>query len=126
MTTPLRQFILKRGNLTASLGYTGANGELTFDTTVNSVRIHDGVTPGGKLIGGSAAVSSTPPAPNETAVGQLWWNIETGVTYIWVNDGNSYQWVSLATPIVFPPIGNIDMSQRLRAINQCDGYSGRW
>ena len=110
MSTPLRQIILKRGNLTVSRAYTGANGELTFDTTVNSVRIHDGHTPGGKLISGSSYVSETPPSPSETAVGQLWFNLQTGITYMWVDDGDSKQWVSLANPLIFPDHGDVNIN----------------
>ena len=46
------QVLLKRGNTTKSLAYTGPLGEPTMDTDLKSIRIHDGVTPGGYLIGG--------------------------------------------------------------------------
>jgi hypothetical protein len=46
------QVLLKRGNTTKSLAYTGPLGEPTMDTDLNSIRIHDGVTPGGHLISG--------------------------------------------------------------------------
>ena len=39
--------LLKRGNTTQSQGYTGPLGELTFDTDLNTVRVHNGSTPGG-------------------------------------------------------------------------------
>ena len=50
MTTPLRQFILKRGNTDISSTYTGPAGEITYDTTLNAVRVHDGITAGGNLM----------------------------------------------------------------------------
>ena len=50
MTTPLRQFILKRGNTAVSSTYTGPAGEITYDTTLNAVRVHDGITAGGNLM----------------------------------------------------------------------------
>ena len=32
--------------------------------------------------------------PNSPYIGDLWFNSETGVTYVWYNDGDSSQWVS--------------------------------
>lgn len=43
----VRQILLKRGNTTQSTGYTGPVGELTLDTDLDTVRVHDGVTAGG-------------------------------------------------------------------------------
>ena len=53
--TRVTQILLKRGNATISSTYTGARSELTHDTGSiglgpHSVRIHDGVTPGGTLL----------------------------------------------------------------------------
>jgi len=57
MTTPLRQFILKRGNTAVSSTYTGPAGEITYDTGLNAVRIHDGITPGGNLMPSGTLIS---------------------------------------------------------------------
>ena len=38
---------LKRGNSAFSSTYTGPIGEPTFDTDLNTIRVHDGATPGG-------------------------------------------------------------------------------
>ena len=43
----VRQILLKRGNTTQSTSYTGPVGELTLDTDLDTVRVHDGVTAGG-------------------------------------------------------------------------------
>jgi hypothetical protein len=43
------QIQLRRGNATQHASFTGAVGELTFDTTNNAVRVHDGATAGGYL-----------------------------------------------------------------------------
>jgi len=40
----------KRGNVTVNNTYTGANGEITIDTTNWNLRVHDGVTAGGYII----------------------------------------------------------------------------
>lgn len=58
MTTPLRQFILKRGNTTVSSTYTGPVGEITYDTGFNAVRIHDGITPGGNLMPSNGLITA--------------------------------------------------------------------
>jgi hypothetical protein len=50
MTVANIQILLKRGNTTASSAYTGPLGELTLDTTLKGLRIHDGVRAGGNLI----------------------------------------------------------------------------
>jgi hypothetical protein len=39
-----------RGSTKDSLIYTGLDGEITYDTDLKRLRIHDGVTPGGTLI----------------------------------------------------------------------------
>lgn len=38
---------LKRGNTSVSTAYTGVVGEITMDTTLKTIRVHDGVTVGG-------------------------------------------------------------------------------
>ena len=43
----------KRGNVTVNDTYTGANGEITIDTTNWNLRVHDGVTAGGYTIDSS-------------------------------------------------------------------------
>lgn len=41
-----------RGTTAQNDAFTGAQGELTMDTTTNELRVHDGITPGGHKIGG--------------------------------------------------------------------------
>jgi hypothetical protein len=45
-----RQILLKRGNLTVNNSYIGPIGEITLDTTLLTLRVHNGVTPGGVII----------------------------------------------------------------------------
>ena len=52
-TNYVRQILLKRGTTAQSLTYTGPVGEVTLDTDLDTLRIHDGVTPGGKMINSS-------------------------------------------------------------------------
>ena len=42
--------LLKRGNTTQSEAYTGPLGELTYDTDLRTIRVHDGSTVGGNVI----------------------------------------------------------------------------
>jgi hypothetical protein len=42
--------LLKRGNTTQSTAYTGPLGELTYDTDLRTIRVHDGITVGGNVI----------------------------------------------------------------------------
>ena len=49
---------LRRGNTTQNNSFTGAAGEISFDTTTNTLRIHDGSTAGGYQIV-SATASQT-------------------------------------------------------------------
>lgn len=58
--------------------------------------------------GGAAATyigDTPPPAP---VPGQLWWESDTGFTYIWYDDGNTQQWVAISaigatTPLTDAP-----------------------
>ena len=69
----------------------------------------DGLTYGRKdaawstVIGGASMLDGPPSAPLQN--GQLWYETDTGNTYVYYNDGNSSQWVqqsgSLAVPL--PP-----------------------
>lgn len=45
-----RQIQIRRGTATEHSGFTGVIGEVTMDTTNNTLRVHDGVTPGGNEI----------------------------------------------------------------------------
>ena len=45
------QVQLRRGTATQNNAFTGAIGELSFDTTNNQIRVHDGSTAGGFKIG---------------------------------------------------------------------------
>jgi hypothetical protein len=45
--TRVAQILLKRGNTTQSGSYVGPLGEVTLDTDLDTLRIHDGSTPGG-------------------------------------------------------------------------------
>lgn len=54
--TQSRQVQLRRGTAIQHETFIGAEGEVTVDTTNNSLRVHDGVTPGGHTVSGGAAL----------------------------------------------------------------------
>jgi hypothetical protein len=44
---------------------------------------------------GGILIGDTPPA--DPGLGQLWWESDTGNLYVWYDDGNSTQWVQVAS-----------------------------
>jgi len=63
-TTYNKQVLLKRGNTAVSSAYTGPVGEVTVDTDLDTIRVHDGITPGGHLAS-SSYMGLTPPVSPE-------------------------------------------------------------
>ena len=59
MTIETTHILLKRGNTSQSLTYTGPLGEVTVDTDLHSLRVHDGVTPGGNLVSSGTGPANT-------------------------------------------------------------------
>jgi len=97
----------------------GQRGEIFYDQQQNELRLYDGDTAGGyslqradlavaldlsnvdnddfknKAAAAGISASTTiddvpPPTPNQ---GELWFDIESGVLYVYYNDGTSSQWV---------------------------------
>ena len=62
------QVQLRRGTSTENDAFTGAQGELTFDTTNKRVRVHDGATAGGFELKTENAGGDTLFADNEKAI----------------------------------------------------------
>ena len=52
-----RQIQLRRGTSTEHETFTGAPGEVTVDTTANTLRVHDGQTPGGTELARAESVT---------------------------------------------------------------------
>jgi len=50
------QVQLRRGTATQHSTFTGAEGEVTYDTTNKKLKVHDGSTAGGNLVGGISHV----------------------------------------------------------------------
>ena len=79
------------GGFTAN-GSTGTSGQV-LTTTGSAVYWSAG--------GGGASVTISSTAPSSPSAGNMWYNTETGVLYIYYNDGDSSQWVA-STPASGP------------------------
>jgi hypothetical protein len=65
------QVQFRRGTTTQNNAFTGAVGELTYDTEIKTLRIHDGSTPGGGTV--VLTNSSSQTATNKTfSTGSVW------------------------------------------------------
>jgi len=62
------QLQIRRGSSAENDAFTGASGELTFDTTNNRVRVHDGATQGGYELKTETSGGDTLFADNEKAI----------------------------------------------------------
>ena len=74
------QVQFRRGTTTQNNAFTGAQGEITYDTDVKTLRLHDGTTPGG----GATLVNlaSTQTLTNKTlSTGSAWTGIAVGLGY---------------------------------------------
>ena len=66
---------------------------------------------------GGAVISDGPP-PGPLTPGQLWWEADSGNTYLWFDDGTSQQWIqqNIAAPISGMPSG-LTAETRNRIVN---------
>lgn len=74
------QVQFRRGTTTQNNAFTGANGELSVDTDVKTIRLHDGVTGGGASIMMNTTTAQT--ALNKTfSTGSVWTGNAVGLAY---------------------------------------------
>ena len=66
---------------------------------------------------GGAVISDGPP-PGPLTPGQLWWEADSGNTYLWYDDGSSQQWMqqNIAAPVTEMPSG-LTAETRNRVVN---------
>jgi len=82
------------------------NGDLYYDADQKTLVLYDGLIKGGIPLlradltnaksGLGVAVAQVPPSNSRS--GSLWFNTNTGVLYVYVDDGDSNQWVQPAMP----------------------------
>ena len=66
-----KQLQLRKGTATEHDTFTGANGEVTVDTTNKTLRVHDGITVGGKIVDDPTRdVTSQVSAATDTVAGK--------------------------------------------------------
>jgi len=70
----------KRGTTAQNNTYTGAIGEITVDTTLKQLRLHDGATAGGTTIGSSAVTVTTATNLAGGTAGQIPYQTAAGAT----------------------------------------------
>jgi len=58
-----RQIQIRRGNAAENDAFTGAIGEVTMDTTNNTLRVHDGITAGGTKLAKQSEIPTIPEIP---------------------------------------------------------------
>jgi hypothetical protein len=74
------QVQFRRGTTTQNNAFTGANGEISIDTDVKTIRLHDGVTGGGAAIMLNTTTAQT--ALNKTfSTGSVWTGTSVGLAY---------------------------------------------
>jgi hypothetical protein len=102
----------------------GLRGEIFFNENTGSLRLYNGVSGGSEVAladlsnvantdflnkavaagvgttgGGNVTVSVSSAVPSSPSNGNLWLNTNNGSLYVYINDGNSSQWVQPAVPI---------------------------
>ncbi len=73
---------------------TAATGLMRWNTTTSGVEIYNGSewTPAG---GSATTIATTAPTSPTPKSGDMWWDNENGELFIYYNDGDTSQWVSL-------------------------------
>lgn len=100
-----KQIQLRRGSTAEHENFIGATGEVTVDTDLNTLRVHDGTTPGGHIVRGAQLPDSADyvvesKAPS-TATNNMWYRkYKSG----WVEQGAYLGGVSAQTSkkVIFP------------------------
>jgi hypothetical protein len=108
----------------------GTRGEVFYDQTANTLRIYNGSTVGGINLakgdlsnvsnsdflskanlagvssgGGNTTVSVGSSVPVGPSSGNLWLDTNTGILYVYFNDGSSSQWIQPVSP--YPDTTNL-------------------
>ena len=76
----------------------------------------------------------SPPSPTGATSGERWYDLSSGVEYVWIDDGNSSQWVN---PVSVGPVGPIGSTGAIGATGPkgatgtiggsgATGYLARW
>lgn len=74
-------------------------GMMSFIAASSAVNVYDGAAWTEISGGGGVTVGTAAPTPADE--GDLWWDSDTGLLYVYYDDGTSQQWVDAASPKVF-------------------------
>ena len=55
--------------------------------------------------GGGVSIGDVPPAA--PGAGNMWWESDTGILWIYYNDGNTSQWVQAAVTVVIAGVSSV-------------------
>jgi hypothetical protein len=130
------QVQFRRGTNAQNQAFTGAVGEITVDTTLGTLHVHDGVTAGGNtlvrangVIYGSTIYqnnvrvfknTTATSAPSSPVAGDEWYDSGTDILYKYVYDGTNYQWVDQSQTLGYSTLsvsGNATVGGTLTAQN---------
>jgi Major tropism determinant N-terminal domain len=130
------QVQFRRGTNAQNQAFTGAVGEITVDTTLGTLHVHDGVTAGGNtlvrangVIYGSTIYqnnvrvfknSTASSAPSSPVAGDEWYDSSSDILYKYVYDGTNYQWVDTSQTVNYQTLavtGNATVGGYLTAQN---------
>lgn len=78
----VEKILLRRGNTEQQLSYVGAVGEVTLDTDLQTLRVHDGVNPGGILIPSELTIEQMVTDYIETNVSDIITNVATNIATV--------------------------------------------
>jgi len=79
----IQEFFTSRNKTSISALRVGQKGRLWYDPVTNTIRVSDGVTPGGQAVGGSGGTSYVLPIASDTVLG----GIKVGANLTIASDG---------------------------------------
>lgn len=130
------QVQFRRGTNAQNQAFTGAVGEITVDTSLGTIHVHDGITPGGNtLVRANGVVygstiyqngvrvfknSTATSAPSSPVAGDEWYDSSSDIVYKYLYDGTNYQWVDQSQTLAYSTLavaGNATVGGTLTAQN---------
>ncbi len=105
-STPSRQIQIRRGTAAEHAEFTGAPGEITVDTTTNTIRVHDGATAGGFALAHQSELDAADYVIETYRAGEKWyrkyksgWVEQGGVTSVGALESNVAQVKKVTLPV---------------------------
>ena len=124
----------------------GSRGEIFYNRENNSLQLYDGITQGGIALakadlsnisdadflskavssgvgtgGGNVTVSVDDSVPSSPTNGNLWLNTNNGILYVYIDDGDSQQWIQPSFAI--PSLENYALISSLSTVATSGNYN---